>query len=291
MPQSVAELLDLLDLEEIEVGLFRGKQPRSALQRVFGGQVLAQSLVASSRTVPPDRRLHSMHGYFIRPGRTDVPIVFEVENLRDGRSFSARRAVARQGGQPIFFASSSFHLPEDGLEHEDAMPGDVPEPEDCPVLSEVLSGVTGRPASFWEQEWGAIEVRYIGDSRPPDGLLTDPEHPALSRVWIRTSGPLPDDPRVHESALAYASDLTLLSASLTPHAKFIGLDVQAASIDHAMWFHRPFRADQWLLYDQTSPSASSALGLSTARLFQHGRLVCTAAQEGLIRPLRPRAPR
>jgi acyl-CoA thioesterase-2 len=285
MPQSVTELVDLLDLEEIEVGLFRGKQPETALLRVFGGQVLAQSLVASSRTVPTERRLHSMHAYFIRPGRTDLPIVFDVENVRDGRSFSARRAVARQGGAMIFFASSSFHAPEDGVEHEDAVPTDLPSPEDCPILSEVLSEVTGRPRSLWESEWGALEVRYIGDSRP-HGILTDPAHPARARVWIRTSGPLADDPRLHQSALAYGSDLTLLSASLTPHGMFIGLDVQAASIDHAMWFHRPFRADQWLLYDQVSPSASSALGLSTARLFQDGRLVCTVAQEGLIRPLR-----
>ena len=288
MPGSVAELVDLLDLEEIEVGLFRGRQPRTALQGVFGGQVLAQSLVASSRTVPDDRRLHSMHAYFIRPGRTDLPIVFEVENLRDGRTFSARRAVARQGGAVIFFASSSFHTPEEGVEHADTAPTDVPAPEDCPTLSEVLSSASGRPASVWEQEWGALEVRYIGDSRPPNGSLADPAHPARARVWIRTSGPLTDDPRQHQSALAYASDLTLLSASTTPHGLIIGLNVQAASLDHAMWFHRPFRADNWLLYDQVSPSASSALGLSTARLFQDGRLVCTVAQEGLIRPLQER---
>ena len=286
MPQSVTELVDLLDLEEIEVGLFRGRQPETALQRVFGGQVLAQGLVASCRTVPEDRLLHSMHGYFIRPGRTDLPIVFEVENIRDGRSFSARRAVARQGGSVIFFASSSFHTPEAGVEHADAAPADVPAPADCPTLSEVLSRASGRPASLWEREWGALEVRYIGDSRPPHGLLLDPDHPARGRVWIRTSGSMGDDPRQHQSALAYASDLTLLSASTTPHGLIIGLNVQAASLDHAMWFHRPFRADRWLLYDQISPSASSALGLSTGRLFQDGRLVCTVAQEGLIRPLR-----
>lgn len=288
MPQSVTELVELLDLEEIEVGLFRGRQSKTALQRVFGGQVLAQGLAAASRTVPEDRRLHSMHGYFIRPGRTDLPIVFEVENVRDGRSFSARRAVARQGGSVIFFASTSFHIPEEGVEHQDGAPTDVPAPEDCPTLSEVLAQATGRPASVWDQEWGALEVRYVGDSRPPNGALIDPAYPARSRVWIRTSGPLGDDPRQHQSALAYASDLTLLSASTTPHGLVIGLNVQAASIDHAMWFHRPFRADRWLLYDQNSPSASSALGLSVARLFQDGQLVCTVAQEGLIRPLRKR---
>ena len=286
MPESVTELVDLLDLEEIEVGLFRARQPKTALQRVFGGQVLAQGLVAAGRTVPEDRKLHSMHGYFIRPGRTDLPIVFEVENIRDGRSFSARRAVARQGGAVIFFASSSYHAPEEGVEHADVAPADVPAPEDCPTLTEVLSRASGRPPSLWEREWGALEVRYIGDSRPPKGALMDPAHPARGRVWIRTSGSLGEDRRQHQSALAYASDLTLLSASTTPHGLIIGLNVQAASLDHAMWFHRPFRADQWLLYDQVSPSASGALGLSTARLFQDGRLVCTVAQEGLIRPLR-----
>ena len=287
MPQSVAELVELLELEEIEVGLYRGKQARTALQRVVGGQVLAQALMASSDTVPAERRLHSMHAYFIRPGRTDVPIVFGVENLRDGGSFSSRRVVARQGGSVIFFAASSFHVPEEGFAHQDVMPSDVPPPEDCPILSDVMSSVTGRPRSLWESEWGALEVRYIGDSRP-GGTLTDPDHPALSRVWIRTAGDLPDDPRMHQSALAYGSDLTLLSASTTPHAVFLGFNVQGASLDHAMWFHRPFRADRWLLYDQVSPSASSALGLSTGRLFQDGQLVCTVAQEGLIRPLRPR---
>jgi acyl-CoA thioesterase II len=287
MPGSVTELVDLLDLEEIEVGLFRGRQTETALQRVFGGQVLAQGLVAASRTVPEDRRLHSMHGYFIRPGRTDLPIVFDVENIRDGRSFSARRAVARQGGAVIFFASSSFHTPEEGVEHADTVPDGVPDPEDCPTLSQVLSQASGRPASLWEQEWGALEVRYVGDSRPPDGALVDPAHPARARVWIRTSGALGDDPRQHQSALAYASDLTLLSASTTPHGLIIGLNVQAASIDHAMWFHRPFRADQWLLYDQVSPSASGARGLAFARLFtEDGRLVASAAKEGLIRPRR-----
>lgn len=284
MPGSVAELVDLLDLEEIEVGLYRGRQPKTALQRVFGGQVLAQSLMAAFHTVDDDRRLHSMHAYFIRPGRTDLPILFEVETLRDGRSFSARRTVARQGGSVIFFSSSSFHIPEEGLEHEDAMPTGLPDPEDCPVLSEVLGSATGRPSSLWESEWGALEVRFIGDSRPSGGALVDPEHPARARVWIRASGELPDDPRLHQSVLAYASDLTLLSASLTPHGKYIGLDVQAASIDHAMWFHRPFRADEWLLYDQNSISTTSARGLAGGSIFtRDGHLAVSVVQEGVIR--------
>jgi acyl-CoA thioesterase-2 len=290
VPQSVTELLDLLDLEEIEVGLYRARQPRSRLQRVFGGQVLAQALLAASRTVPDERTVHSLHAYFLVAGRTDLPIVYDVEAVRDGGSFSSRRVVARQAGQVIFYLSASFHRLEEGYEHADPVPDGVPPPEDCPRLSEALAAASGRPPSAWEQEWGAIDARYVGDSRL-GGLPPDPAHPARARVWVRTSDALPDDPRLHEAALAFISDLTLLSASTVPHGVLVGLDVQAASIDHAMWFHRPFRADQWLLYDQISPSANRALGLSTARLFQAGTLVSDVAQEGLIRPKRPRPPR
>ncbi len=291
MPQSVTELIDLLDLEEIEVGLYRARQPTSRLQRVFGGQVLAQALVAASRTVPDDRTVHSLHAYFLVAGRTDMPIVYDVEAVRDGGSFSSRRVVARQAGKVIFYLSASFHRFEEGYEHADPGPADVPPPEDCPRLVDALAAASGRASSrHWEEEWGALDVRYAGDSRT-GGALSDPEHPARARVWVRTNGPLPDDPRLHEAALAFISDLTLLSASTVPHGVLVGVDVQAASIDHAMWFHRPFRADAWLLYDQISPSANRALGLSTARLFQHGDLVADVAQEGLIRPLRrPSAP-
>jgi acyl-CoA thioesterase-2 len=283
VPQSIDELVALLDLEEIEVGLFRARQPDTALQRAFGGQVLAQALIAATRTVPESRTAHSLHAYFLRPGRTDTSMVYDVESVRDGGSFSSRRVVARQGGQVIFYLSSSFHEPEEGFEHRDPMPAGVPAPESCPKLSEVLASASGRSSSFWEREWGALDVRYIGDSRP-GGSLLDPGHPARARVWIRIDGVLGDDPRQHQAALAYASDLTLLSASVVPHNAMIGVNVQAASIDHAMWFHRPFRADEWLLYDQISPSASNGLGLSTARLFQHEVLVADVAQEGLIRP-------
>lgn len=285
MPQSVSELIDLLNLEEIEVGLYRARQPATRLQRVFGGQVLAQALVAATRTVPQSRAVHSLHAYFLIAGRTDLPIVYDVEAVRDGGSFSSRRVVARQAGLVIFYLSASFHIVEDGFEHADPVPADVPAPDDCPRMSEVLARASGRSPAFWEAEWGALDVRYVGDSRP-GGSLTDPRHPARARVWVRTDGALPDDPRLHEAALAFASDLTLLSASTVPHNVVFGPDVQAASIDHAMWFHRPFRADDWLLYDQISPTASSALGLSTGRLFQHGVLVSDVAQEGLIRPLR-----
>ncbi len=287
MPQSVSELIDLLDLEEIEVGLFRARQPTTQLQRVFGGQVLAQALTAASRTVAETRVLHSLHGYFLVAGRTDIPIVYDVEAVRDGGSFSSRRVVARQAGRVIFYLSSSFHEPEEGFDHVDPVPEDVPGPDDCPRLSEVMARFSGRPASVWENEWGVLDVRYVGDSRP-GGALEDPRHPARARVWVKVEGALPDDRRLHQAALAYASDLTLLSASLVPHGVLLGINVQAASIDHAMWFHRPFQADQWLLYDQISPSASGALGLSTARLFQNGTLVSNVAQEGLIRPLKHR---
>ena len=283
MPQSLDELIDLLDLEEIEIGLFRARQPDTQLQRAFGGQVLAQALVAAARTVPASRVLHSLHAYFLRPGRTDIPIVYDVETIRDGRSFSSRRVVARQGGAVIFYLSSSFHEAETGFEHADPVPDDVPGPDESPRLGEVLSKVSGRSAALWEREWGVLDVRYVGDSRS-GGDLADPRHPARARVWVRVEGGLPEDPRLHQAALAYASDLTLLSATTVPHNVFIGINVQGTSLDHAMWFHRPFRADDWLLYDQVSPSASGGLGLATARLFQHRTLVANVAQEGLIRP-------
>lgn len=283
MPQSIAELIDLLDLEEIEVGLFRGRQPDTHLQRAFGGQVLAQALVAAARTVEPDRTLHSLHAYFLRPGRTDTTMVYDVESIRDGRSFSARRVLARQGGETIFYMSSSFHVAEEGFEHHDPMPEGVPGPDECLPMSEVMARATGRTSDLWDREWGALDIRYVGDSRE-GGSLADPLHPARARVWVRADGTLGDDQRIHQAVLAYASDLTLLSASVVPHKVMVGVNVQAASIDHAMWFHRPLRADRWLLYDQVSPSASSALGLSTGRLFTDGVLVASVAQEGLIRP-------
>ena len=284
MPQSVTELIDLLDLEEIEIGLFRARQPDTQLQRVFGGQVLAQALVAAARTVPVTRVLHSLHAYFLIAGRTDLPMVYDVEAVRNGGSFSSRRVVARQGGKVIFYLSSSFHELENGFEHLDPMPEGVPPPEQCPKLAEVLFKASGRPISFWESEWGALDVRYVGDSGS-GGALANARHPARARVWVRADGTLPDDRRLHQAALAYASDLTLLSATTVPHGVLIGLNVQAASIDHAMWFHRPFRTDDWLLHDQVSPSASKGLGLATGRLFQNGVLVANVAQEGLIRPL------
>jgi len=181
VPQTTDELLSLLDLEEIEVGLFRARQPDTQLQRAFGGQVLAQALTAVARTVRVSRTVNSLHAYFLRPGRTDTSMVYDVETVRDGGSFSSRRVVARQGGQVIFYLSASFHEAEEGLEHQDPVPDDVPEPNDCPKLSEVLAKASGRSPVFWEREWGALDVRYIGDSRR-GGVPADPGHPARARV-------------------------------------------------------------------------------------------------------------
>jgi acyl-CoA thioesterase II len=283
VPSSIDQLLSLLDLETLDDCLFRGRQPETSLQRVFGGQVASQALVAAARTTDADRAVHSLHAYFLRPGDTRVPIVYDVERTRDGRAFSTRRVVARQHGRSIFYMSASFHLPEDGLDHQDPMP-EVAAPDDCPELGDVLAGLTGRPRDEWDREWAALDVRYAGDSRQ-GGVLHDDAHPALARVWIKASGPVGADPVLHAAVLAYASDLTLLSVTVVPHGTFIGDPrLQPASLDHAMWFHRPLRADEWLLYDQVSPSASGGRGFATGRLFTlDGRLVATAVQEGLVR--------
>lgn len=281
MPQSAQEVVDLLDLETIEDNLFRGQQPDTELQRVFGGQVAAQALTAATRTVPEQYVVHSLHSYFLRPGDTAVPIVYDVDTLREGRSFATRRVLARQHGRPIFALTVDYQIPEPGLEHQDAMP-DVPAPEECPTLLEATPG-SQRIAEHWNREWSALDIRLAGLTRPgdaaPDEVLT------RSRLWIRVNGEVPDDPRLQVAAFTYASDLTLLAASLVPHDLYIASPgMQAASLDHTIWFHRPFRADRWWLYDQTSPSASGGRGLALAKVFtREGVLVATVAQEGLIR--------
>ncbi|MFI6826420.1 MULTISPECIES: acyl-CoA thioesterase [unclassified Kribbella] len=273
MPESLEDLVELLDLEMIEVDLFRGRQPETSLQRVFGGQVLGQALAAASRTVDPERVVHSLHGYFLRAGDTAVPIIYRPEPTRDGGTFSSRRVVASQHGKPIFYMSASFQRPEPGLDHQDPMPEDLVPPEEAPRLATVLEARSGRKAADWDKEWAALDVRLAGLSG--------------RQFWIRAAGKLPDDRALHACVLAYASDLTLLGASLLPHGIIIGdRRIQPASLDHALWFHREFRADDWLLYDQASPSASNARGFATGRLYtESGQLAASVAQEGLIRPV------
>lgn len=286
MSANVGEFLDLLDLEVIEDNLFRGRQPNTSMQRVFGGLVASHALVAATRTVDPQYVVHSLHSYFLRPGDTAVPIVYDVEAVRDGRSFATRRVLARQHGRPIFAMTLNFQIPEDGLEHQESMPS-VPAPLDCPDLAALVAS-RGGGADEWPREFEALEVRFVGNSRA-GGELHDPTMPAQSRLWMRVSGTLPENPLSHTAAFTYASDMTLLAATLVPHDVFIASPgMQAASLDHTIWFHRPFRADEWWLYDQHSPAASGGRGLAIARIFTaDGQLVASVAQEGLIRFQQP----
>ncbi|MFY9916006.1 MAG: acyl-CoA thioesterase II [Nocardioidaceae bacterium] len=285
MPNSVPDLLDLLELELLDVDLYRGRQPDTSLQRVFGGQVAAQALRAACQTVGDAFAVHSLHSYFLRPGDTAVPIIYDVERIRDGRSFATRRVVARQHGESIFYLTASYQHAEPGFDHQDAMP-DVPDPDDCPTLGDLVRQLTGRDDGSWEREWAALDVRYAGDSRPGGALANDSE-PARTQIWIRAAGDVPDDPVIDTCVLAYASDLTLLGVSLVPHGLLISSPlVRPASLDHSMWFHRPFRSDAWMLYDQHSPSASGARGFALGRVFtRDGALIASVAQEGLIRPV------
>ena len=282
MAGSAEELVALLDLEQLEVDLFRGIQDRTERQRVFGGQVAAQAVVAATRSVESQYVLHSLHSYFLRPGDTTVPIVYDVERIRDGRSFVTRRVSARQHGRPIYYMTANFQIPEPGLEHQDRMP-EVPSPEQGMPLVELARSRGPEAAEQWEREWSALDIRYVGITG--QGLPEDPDQPARARLWIKVDGELAADPTVQQAAFTYASDLTLLGAALVPHGIHIASPrLQPASLDHTIWFHRPFRADEWWLYDQFSPFAGGARGLALARVFsQSGELVATVAQEGLIR--------
>ena len=285
MSRAVAELLDTLALETLEQNLFRGRSPQDRWQRVFGGQVIGQALVAACRTVE-DRQPHSLHAYFLLGGDPKVPIIYEVDRLRDGRSFATRRVLAIQHGRPIFALTASFHAEEDGFDHGAPMP-DVPAPETLPGGQEIRAGAVPNmpPAvrAYFERE-RPIELRPVSFQREVAAGPTQ----AGFQVWIRATGALPDDPAIHRCILAYASDFTLLDTALVPHGRTVMEgSIQAASLDHSLWFHRPFRADDWLLYAQDTPSASGARGFSRGLVFDRaGRLVASVAQEGLIRERR-----
>ena len=285
VPSTTDELVELLQLGCVGESGFLGHHPKTLMQRTYGGQVLAQALIAAYGTVPAERIVHSLHAYFLRSGSVDSDITYLVDAVRDGGIFSNRRVTATQGKE-IFSMSASFHAKAAGLNHEDPTPREVPGPDQCPTLVEVMNARFG-DHPIWH-EWDAIDVRFVGDSSP-GGSIKPGRHVASMRVWVRTQQPLPDDLRLHQAVLAYISDLTLLSVSAVPHpVVFMSNQLQTASVDHVMWFHRDFRADDWLLYDMFSPSASSALGYSSGRLFQDGRLVVSCAQEGLIRPVEQR---
>lgn len=283
MPNAVDTLLSILDLEPLGDGRFRGVSPDDSLRRVFGGQVIAQALVAATHTVE-GRTPHSLHAYFMLPGDPSTPIDYAVEPIRNGRSFSTRRVVALQGDRAIFSMSASFQIEESGFDHQLPMPS-VPQPEDLPGEAEIHAKVRdGAPESikrYWLRD-RPIEIRPI-DLR--HYLSREPLEP-VQHLWFRARHRLPDDPQIHRCVLAYASDMSILDASLFAHGLTVfDREIQAASLDHALWLHRPFRADEWLLYSQDSPSASGARGFSRGGIFSRdGRLVASVAQEGLIRP-------
>ncbi|MGH9033216.1 MAG: acyl-CoA thioesterase II [Acidimicrobiia bacterium] len=285
MGTAFDELLALLELEQLEVNLFRGLSPDEDRQRVFGGQVAAQALIAAGRTVGDERGVHSLHSFFLRPGDPNVPIVYDVDRIRDGKSFTTRRVVAVQHGRAIFNLAASFQIHESGPDHQDPMPI-VPDPADVPTFKARIEPYLDRLGPDFAQ-W-LVRERPI-DSRPVDEpRWLDPKpRPPEQDVWIKANGVLPDDPLLHACVVAYASDLTLLDTAMLPHAASYSDDhYMIASLDHAMWFHRPFRADEWLLYHQRSPSASGARGLAEGSIFcEDGTLAITVIQEGLIRPL------
>lgn len=282
-PSALESLVRILDLEQLEVNLFRGLSPQIGWQRVYGGQVLGQALVAAVRTVDPARIAHSLHAYFLLPGDPSVPIIYEVERIRDGGSFTTRRVKGIQHGKAMFSMSVSFQKPEAGFDHQTPMP-DVPAPEDLPserdLARQLLERVPENMRQYWQRE-RPIEMRPVDLSR----YLVAKPRTAAQHIWLRANGKLPDTHALHQCVLAYASDFTLLDTALIAHGKLMfDADIQLASLDHALWFHRSFRADEWLLYVQDSPSASGARGFCRGSIYtREGVLVASVTQEGLMR--------
>lgn len=283
MSQVLDNLYQLLTLETIEQGLYRGQSQDLGFKALFGGQVMGQAVSAAQNTVEPDRHVHSLHSYFLRPGDAQKPVVYEVENIRDGRSFSTRRVKAIQNGKAIFYMTASFQNEEEGFDHQDPMP-DVPEPESLTSYADFVfdnqhvfpDDIRGKFLSEKPIDWRPIKQYNWVKPEPNDGKC---------QLWIKTNGSLPNDLRIHTYMLAYASDAQFLPTALMPHgATYWHPDFQIATIDHSMWFHRPFRFDDWLLYDMETPSASNGRGLVKGRIFNRdGQLVASTMQEGVIR--------
>jgi acyl-CoA thioesterase II len=290
MSSAVQNLLATLDLEQIELNLFRGRSPQDAWQRVFGGQVVGQALVAACRTLDVTARPpHSLHAYFLLAGDPKVPIVYEVDRIRDGKSFTTRRVVAIQHGEAIFTMAVSFHADEGGLSHQAEMPK-VPQPDALPDEAEIKAKVLPLmpdPVRRYYERARPIELRVV----EMDRYLGKAIDSGRFHVWIKATGTLPAEPAIHQCVLAYASDMTLLDTALIPHGRSVfDKSIMAASLDHALWFHRPFRADEWLLYAQDSPNLAGARGFSRGLIFaRDGTLIASVAQEGLLRERRPPA--
>jgi acyl-CoA thioesterase II len=286
---AIAQLLKTLDIENLEENLFRGISPKSGWQRVFGGQVIGQALVAAQRTVEEDRRVHSLHAYFMRPGDPAIPIIYEVDRIRDGGSFTTRRVVAIQHGHAIFSMAASFQVNEPGLEHFFPMPK-VPPPEELPSESELaeqfIDHAPENVRRYWQRQ-RPVELRPVDLTH----YISAKKLPPRQLIWFRATGPLPQDPAIQEAVVAYASDMTLIDTSLFAHGRAVfDPTLQVASLDHAIWFHRPFDFSDWHLYAQDSPSASGARGFTRGSIYSRdGKLIASVTQEGLIRRRRPDA--
>lgn len=279
MSQALQQLLDLLNLEKLEEGLFRGQSQDLGLRQVFGGQVVGQALSAAKQTVPAERMVNSFHSYFLLPGDSQKPIIYDVENLRDGHSFSARRVSAVQNGRPIFYMTASFQSPETGFEHQSAMPS-APPPETLVSEQELARRLPEPLRSAFTRD-RPIEMRPVKFHSPLGGEADAP----LRHIWCRANGALPDDVRIHQYLLGYTSDYNFLPTALQPHGVgFLEPGMQVATIDHSMWFHRPFRLDDWLLYSVDSPSAAGARGFVRGQFYtRYGVLVASSVQEGVMR--------
>lgn len=284
MPAAIQELLSILNLEQLEHNLYRGRSPKVAWQRVFGGQTIAQALVAAQRTVEPERHVHSLHGYFMRPGDTKLPIVYEVDRIRDGGSFTTRRVVAIQHGRAIFTLAASFQVEEHGLEHQFPMPLDVPPPETLKTQQELLQEEEVDVPDFVRRFWAHDRPLEIKPASLDHYRTRDKLEPR-QYVWMKVTGTVPDDAALQSAILAYLSDMTLLDTANFAHGRRgFDPDLQMASLDHAMWFHRPHPLDDWLLYAQDSPTMIGSRGMTRGFLYgRDGRLIASVAQEGLIR--------